>query len=103
MKARLQASLEALAEYDPEKAAAVRGVLLLRDREYFALLGAEGLNPCTTRRQYVQHAIRATLVKSVRWQADALAAVRCSSVAAPTPQSQFFSHTWQRPVLWPPH
>jgi hypothetical protein len=66
-------SLEALADFDPSAAAAVRAVACAEGPAYAAACAAAGLAPTTPRPLFAAAAAKAALVDSVAWQFDAFA------------------------------
>ena len=60
--------METLQEFDPETAARVRAMSLLREHDRQQLLLQEGLPPTFKRKAYIVHAAHGLLVTDVLWQ-----------------------------------
>jgi len=74
----MQATVEALSEFDAEQAAAVRGVLGLHIKEYRVLARSQGLPEDMPKRTLMRLWVKKLLVDEVRWQYDAFCQVRAS-------------------------
>ena len=74
----MQATVEALSEFDAEQAAAVRGVLGLHTKEYRSLARSQGLPEDMPKRTLMRLWVKKLLVDEVRWQYDAFCQVRAS-------------------------
>lgn len=73
----LQASLEALSEFDTEAAAGIRNINHMREEEFAHLLEMEDQAPSTSRSAFMRRAVRIILIDSIDWQFQALSKVRC--------------------------
>lgn len=76
----LQASIEALSEFDTEAAAGIRNINHMREEEFAHLLAMEQQAPSTSRSAFMRRAVRNILVDSIDWQFQALSQVRFKGV-----------------------
>lgn len=67
----MQATVEALSEFDAEQAASVRGVLGLHVKEYRALARGQGLPEDMPKRTLMRLWVKRLLVDGVLWQYEA--------------------------------
>lgn len=78
-RALLQATIEALQEFDAESAALIRATASMKESEWRRRMMAEGLDVSTKRKLYMKLSVRRILVHDVQWQFAAFTQVGLAS------------------------